>query len=117
MATGLLAQRIPALAWLPRYDRGWLRADVLAGVTTASVIVPKGMAYATLAGLPVQIGLYTVLLPTIVYALLGTSRVLSVSTTTTLGILTAAEIADIAPQATRSSTSRSLPPLARSSSP
>jgi high affinity sulfate transporter 1 len=85
---------------MPRYDRAWLRPDGVAGVTTASVIVPKAMAYATLAGLPVQIGLYTVLLPTVIYALLGTSRVLSVSTTTTLGILTAAEIAEIAPHAT-----------------
>ena len=91
---------VPALDWLPRYDRSHLRADAIAGVTTASVIVPKAMAYATLAGLPVQAGLYTVLLPTFVYALLGTSFRLSVSTTTTLGILTAAEIADLGPDAT-----------------
>lgn len=96
---GLIKRRVPALQWLPRYDGAWLRPDVIAGVTTASVIVPKAMAYATLAGLPVQIGLYTVLVPTIVYAFLGTSRRLSVSTTTTLGILTAAEIAEIAPNA------------------
>ena len=56
------------------------------------MIIPKAMAYATLAGLAVQIGLYTALLPMAAYALLGISRRLSVSTTTTLGILTAAEI-------------------------
>lgn len=96
---GFIRRRIPALEWLPRYESAWFRPDVIAGVTTASVIVPKAMAYATLAGLPVQVGLYTVLLPTLVYALLGTSRVLSVSTTTTLGILTAAEIAERVPHA------------------
>jgi high affinity sulfate transporter 1 len=94
-----VTRRVPAFGWLPRYDGSWLRSDVIAGITTASVILPKAMAYATLAGLPVQVGLYTVLLPTVVYALLGTSRRLSVSTTTTLGILTAAEIADVAPRA------------------
>ena len=92
-----LRARVPALAWLPAYERAWLQSDLVAGVTTASVIIPKAMAYATLAGLAVQIGLYTALLPMIAYALLGSSRRLSVSTTTTIGILTAAEIADVAP--------------------
>ena len=88
--------RIPALAWLPAYERRWLQPDIIAGVTTASVIIPKAMAYATLAGLAVQTGLYTALLPMLVYAFLGDSRRLSVSTTTTLGILTAAEIGHLA---------------------
>jgi sulfate permease, SulP family len=74
-----------------------LRADLLAGLTAAAVVVPKAMAYATIAGLPVQIGLYTALVPMTVYALLGTSRPLSVSTTTTIAILTAAELAQVAP--------------------
>ena len=80
---------VPAVGWLSRYERPWLKADVLAGLTTAAVVIPKVMAYATIAGLPVQIGLYTVLVPMAVYAALGTSRPLSVSTTTTLGILCA----------------------------
>jgi len=88
--------RIPALVWLPAYERRWLQPDIIAGVTTASVIIPKAMAYATLAGLAVQTGLYTALLPMLVYAFLGDSRRLSVSTTTTLGILTAAEIGQLA---------------------
>jgi high affinity sulfate transporter 1 len=83
--------------WLPRYDRAWLPQDVVAGLTTAAVILPKAMAYGALAGLPVQAGLYTALVPTAVYAFLGSSRRLSVSTTTTIGILTAAEIAAVAP--------------------
>ena len=74
-----------------------LRLDLIAGLTAAAVVVPKAMAYATIAGLPVQIGLYTAAVPMIAYALLGTSRPLSVSTTTTIAILTAAELARVAP--------------------
>jgi high affinity sulfate transporter 1 len=70
-----------------------LRPDVIAGLTAAAVVLPKAMAYATVAGLPVSVGLYTAFLPMIVYALLGTSRVLSVSSTTTLAILVAAQLA------------------------
>ena len=66
-----------------------VRADVLAGLTAAAVVAPKGMAYATIAGLPVQVGLYTCIVPMAVYAALGTSRPLSVSTTTTIAILSA----------------------------
>jgi MFS superfamily sulfate permease-like transporter len=78
--------------WLVSYRKGWLRPDLLAGLTAAAVVIPKVMAYATIAGLPVQVGLYTALLPLIIYAFLGTSRALSVSTTTTIAILTAAEL-------------------------
>ncbi|MFO7692544.1 MAG: SulP family inorganic anion transporter [Vicinamibacterales bacterium] len=92
-----LARWIPALDWLPQYDRAWLPRDVVAGLTTAAVILPQAMAYAALAGLPVQVGLYTALVPVAVYAVLGTSRRLSVSTTSTIGILTAAEITSVAP--------------------
>jgi sulfate permease, SulP family len=79
------------------YPGSVLRVDLLAGLTAAAVVVPKAMAYATIAGLPVQIGLYTAFVPMTVYALLGTSRPLSVSTTTTIAILTAAELAQVAP--------------------
>ncbi len=64
-----------------------LRFDVVAGLTAAAVVLPKAMAYATVAGLPVAVGLYTAFIPMVVYALLGSSRVLSVSTSTTLAIL------------------------------
>ena len=74
-----------------------LRADVLAGLTAAAVVAPKAMAYATIAGLPVQVGLYTAIVPMVAYAALGTSRPLSVSTTTTLAILTAAALGTIVP--------------------
>jgi high affinity sulfate transporter 1 len=74
-----------------------VRADVLAGLTAAAVVAPKGMAYATIAGLPVQVGLYTCIVPMAVYAALGTSRPLSVSTTTTIAILTATALGLAAP--------------------
>jgi sulfate permease, SulP family len=88
---------IPAITWLRGYQKPWLRADILAGLIAAAVVVPKAMAFATIAGLPVQVGLYTAFVPMIVYALLGTSRPLSLSTTTTISILTAAELQKTAP--------------------
>lgn len=84
---------LPPLDWVPTYQTSWLRADVVAGLTTAAVVIPKAMAYATVAGLPVAVGLYTALVPLAVYAVLGSSRPLSVSTTTTLAILTGAALA------------------------
>jgi sulfate permease, SulP family len=81
--------------WLIGYRKEWLRPDVIAGVTTAAVVIPKAMAYATIAGLPVQVGLYTVFLPMLIYVVFGTSRALSVSTTTTLAILVGAEFVEV----------------------
>jgi len=75
---------------------GTLRFDVVAGLIAAAIVIPKGMAYATISGLPVQVGLYTCLVPMVVYALLGSSRVLSVSTTTTIAILTGAQLSEAA---------------------
>ena len=75
-----------------QYPRDWLRPDLVAGLTAAAVVVPKAMAYATIAGLPAQVGLYTAFVPMVIYAPLGTSRPLSVSTTTTIAILTAAAL-------------------------
>lgn len=59
---------MPIPDWLFSYHKQWLRSDVIAGLTAAA------MAYATVAGLPVQMGLYTVFLPIVIYALLGSSR-------------------------------------------
>jgi sulfate permease, SulP family len=71
---------------------GGLRLDVVAGLTAAAVVLPKAMAYASVAGLPVAVGLYTAFVPMLVYALLGSSRVLSVSSTTTLAILAGTQL-------------------------
>jgi sulfate permease, SulP family len=83
---------VKTLADLSDTSSSVLRFDVIAGLTAAAVVLPKAMAYATVAGLPVSVGLYTAFVPMIVYALLGTSRVLSVSSTTTLAILTGAQL-------------------------
>ncbi|MBN8507945.1 MAG: SulP family inorganic anion transporter [Burkholderiales bacterium] len=72
--------------------RAPLRPDLIAGLTAAAVVLPKAMAYATVAGLPVAVGLYTALVPMAIYALLGSSRVLSVSSTTTLAILAGTQL-------------------------
>jgi len=85
------------LDWIVGYRKEWLRLDVVAGLTAAAVVIPKALAYATIAGLPVQVGLYTALFPMAIYALLGTSRPLSVSTTTTIAILVAANLSKVAP--------------------
>jgi high affinity sulfate transporter 1 len=86
---------LPFADWLFSYQKEWLRPDLIAGLTTAAVVIPKAMAYATIAGLPVQVGLYTAFVPMVIYAVLGTSRPLSVSTTTTIAILTATELGEV----------------------
>ncbi len=85
---------IAAGSWMGQYERDWFAPDVVAGLTAAAVVIPKALAYATIAGLPVQVGLYTAFIPPLVYALLGTSRNLSVTTTTTIAILAAAAIGE-----------------------
>jgi len=98
-----MAIPVPALEWLARYDRAWLKPDTVAGLTAAAVVIPNGMAYATIVDLPLQVGIYTACIPMVAYALLGTSRVLSVSTTTTIAILAATALGNAAgtnPEAT-----------------
>lgn len=82
--------------WLREYRADWLRSDVFAGLTVAAVVIPTAMAYAAIAGLPLQVGLYTALVPMLIYAVLGSSRPLSVSTTSTIAILTGTQLAEIA---------------------
>jgi high affinity sulfate transporter 1 len=86
----------PAAAANPS-GTGTLRFDLVAGLTAAAVVLPKAMAYATVAGLPVAVGLYTAFIPMVIYALLGSSRVLSVSSTTTLAILAGTQLGLVVP--------------------
>ncbi len=85
--------KLPIATWLVTYRREWLRADVVAGLTAAAVVIPKAMAYAVIAGLTVEVGLYTALAAMLMYPLLGSSRPLSVTTTSAIAMLTAAVIA------------------------
>lgn len=88
-----LASQIPILAWFPTYDRAWLRLDVIAGLTLWGLLVPEAMAYAGIAGLPAQAGLYTLVASLLVYALFGTSRHLAVGATSATAALLASSVA------------------------
>src|SRR3954452_18426615 len=94
-----LPRRSSILGWAAGYPKEWLRLDVVAGLTTAAVVIPKAMAYATVAGLPIEIGIYTAIIPALVYAVLGSARVLSVTTNTTIAILVGAELGSVVPDA------------------
>jgi high affinity sulfate transporter 1 len=87
-----LGRFLPILGWLRSYDRAWLTADVLAGLTLWGLVVPEGMAYAGIAGLPPQAGLYTLLASLLVYALFGSSRHLSVGATSATAALIAGTV-------------------------
>ena len=84
---------VPIVAWLPAYDRSWLTFDAIAGLTLWGLVVPEAMAYAGIAGLPPQAGLYTLVVSLLVYALLGTSRHLSVGGTSATAALLASSVA------------------------
>jgi len=92
-----LGKIFPIFNWLPSYQKEWLRYDLIAGLTAAAVIIPKAMAYAAIAGLPLVVGLYTSLVPLIVYAIMGSSRPLSVTSTSTLALLTVSELGQVVP--------------------
>src|SRR5215831_16820713 len=92
-----VAQRLlPILGWLSSYRREWLLPDVLAGLAVWAVMVPEGMAYSGIVGVPPIMGLYTLIPPLIVYALLGTSRVLVVGPDTATGLISALTVGAIA---------------------
>ncbi len=86
---GWLARLVPITSWARRYSREDLEGDVVAGIVTAILLVPQGMAFAILAGLPAQVGLYASILPPIVYALLGTSRTLAVGPVSVAALMVA----------------------------
>jgi sulfate permease, SulP family len=88
---------LPIVHSLKAYRPEWLRFDLIAGLTTAAVVIPKAMAYAAIAGLPLVVGLYTSLVMLVVYALFGTSRLLSVTTSSTIAILTVSALGSAAP--------------------
>src|SRR5512145_686702 len=92
----MLGKIFPIFTWLPSYQKEWLRYDLVAGLTAAAVVIPKAMAYAAIAGLPLVVGLYTSLVPLVVYALMGTSRPLSVTSTSTIAILSAGALGQVA---------------------
>jgi len=92
----VIGNLLPGLVRLRRYERAWLRGDLLAGVTVAAYLVPQVMAYAAVAGLPAVVGLWAVVASLPVYALLGSSRQLSVGPESTTALMTAAAVGPLA---------------------
>ncbi len=83
---------LPPTQWLPRYDKSWLPADAVAGITLAAYAIPVSLAYATLAGLPPQVGIYGYLLGGLGYALLGSSRQMAVGPTSAISLMIASTV-------------------------
>jgi high affinity sulfate transporter 1 len=87
---------VPAAHWLADYQPHWLSSDIVAGVTLAAYAIPVSMAYASLAGLPPQQGIYCYLLGGLCYALFGTSRQLAIGPTSAIALLVGSTVADMA---------------------
>src|SRR5262245_60556662 len=96
----ILERVLPVVGWLPAYRRAWLLPDVLAGLAVWAVMVPEGMAYAGIVGVPPIMGLYTIVPPLIAYALLGSSRLLVVGPDTATGLISALTVGAIAAHGT-----------------
>lgn len=91
-----LASLVPICQWLPQYKSAWLRDDVVAGTTLAAYAVPVSLAYAALAGLPPQMGLYCYLVGGLGYALFGSSRHLAIGPTSAISLLLGVSLVDLA---------------------
>jgi sulfate permease, SulP family len=97
LKSGLAWRRyLPPLTWLAHYEKGWLAGDFVAGVTLAAYAIPVALAYATLAGLPPQVGIYGYWLGGLGYALLGSSRQLAVGPTSAISLMIAGTVGEMA---------------------
>jgi sulfate permease, SulP family len=97
MALHNLTGFLPIFEWLPNYQRAALPGDIMAGVIVTIVLIPQAMAYAMLAGLPPQLGLYSCVLPIILYSALGSSRVLAIGPVGLMSLMTAEILAEMNP--------------------
>ncbi len=95
-ATRSIKVFFPILEWLPRYDKSWFRADLIAALTIWALLVPEGMAYAGIAGMPPETGLYAALLALVGYAIFGTSRHLDVGPSSAVAALSFAIVSGFA---------------------
>ena len=89
-------QYFPILEWLPQYNSDFFKGDLVAGLTVGVMLIPQGMAYAMLAGMPPIYGLYASIIPLILYAVFGTSRQLAVGPVAMVALLIAAGVGAIA---------------------
>jgi SulP family sulfate permease len=90
-----ISRFLPILNWLGRYDRATFSADALASLVTAILLIPQSLAYAMLAGLPAEAGLYASIAPLMAYAMFGSSRVLAVGPVAVVSLMTAAAIGNL----------------------
>ncbi|KAI1807315.1 sulfate permease [Daldinia bambusicola] len=90
-----LADKLPIIQWLPRYSPSWLVQDFMAGLTIGVLLIPQGLAYAKIATIPIENGLYSCWVPAAVMVFMGTSKDLSTGPTSILGLLTAEIIRDL----------------------
>ncbi|MEY2957754.1 MAG: sulfate permease, partial [Actinomycetota bacterium] len=96
-------QRIAPITWWgPRYQRGDIRGDLIAGITISALLIPQGLAYALLAGLPPQVGLYASIAPVIAYAVFGTSRQLALGPVAIVSLMTATTLGKLYEQGSES---------------
>ncbi|WBU41550.1 SulP family inorganic anion transporter [Marinobacter alkaliphilus] len=95
-----LKHYLPVLQWAPKYSRDQATSDLVAAVIVTVMLIPQSLAYALLAGLPAQVGLYASILPLVVYAVFGTSRTLSVGPVAVVSLMTAAALAPLAEMGT-----------------
>src|SRR5689334_3227414 len=86
-------RRLPMVGWLPHYQVAWLRGDLVAGAVVAALAVPQALGYASIAGAPVQVGLYAVPIALIAYAVFGSSRQLVVGPVSTVSVLSGSLLA------------------------
>ncbi|WP_149142164.1 SulP family inorganic anion transporter [Gemmobacter caeruleus] len=91
-----MRQFLPILDWAPRYSRGAFGNDLLAAVIVTIMLIPQSLAYALLAGLPPEVGLYASIAPLVIYAVFGTSRTLAVGPVAVVSLMTAAAVAPLA---------------------
>src|SRR6516162_6533915 len=91
-----LSRWVPALGWLPAYDRSWLRSDAVAGVTLAAYLLPAGLGDASLANLPPEAGLYACLFGGLVFWLFCSSRHTAITVTSAISLLIGASLGEIA---------------------
>ena len=95
-AAGLPRRYLPILDWVPAYERRWLKADAVAGLSVWALLVPQSLAYATLVGVHVQYGLYTAFAALVAYAIFGSSRHLAEGPSAAICAVCAAVITPLA---------------------
>src|SRR5512137_2708908 len=91
-----LEKYVPFIGWVTTYQRAWLRDDLVSGIVVGAIMIPVAMAYAQMAGVPVQAGLYAAIVGMTAYAIFATSRHLKITTSSTMSIMSIAVVAPLA---------------------